>query len=778
MRRFRLANLQLQELGRCDSVAAIHVALETLPSDLNSLYNRALSQVPELYRRGVGQLLQFLLYSGVDIDKDSALDIMAVNSDCLHLHRSFKQENLMRSLRSISPIFSCLILERSSKVPHESAKIDIAHSSVKDFLEGGAQVEAFDTQFTSQEGRLDVIRVVSRYLLSVPSVFQEEQERKSRPGKTPSLRHGLRALVRKIFEETFPSDSIENDLQDVLFQLFSNMTDSSMFPDHIALKGRPALERHRKTKPDAMEYGHSPNSGLIHACALKACAGFGLINTLKLLLRHGSDLNGAFSPQSTPPLIAACCNWDSCEEIPKLLLDEGADPNVSGGRKHESALIGVIQSAFYHDTYSGTTQDLEKAETLYQKGAKIDLIAPGKWGHTVLFRLCLHQLDLRWDDHSKKYRRYDTRVVKAVLDWGADPNFRAICVELETLKDNVPRASPSGAPEEYLTPLELVLDHGTTEILRWLLEKGAIIPPNSDRDRIYWSFIYSKCAGEPALQNIVFDLLKLSPEAQVFYSRVWPLRDNRAYFLRAAISAKDHVAKTGASSWDVGLFNIPNDKDKYWLSPEYDRKFLILAFEWTYLEDADIMDEATLTVELDANGLSNLLDLGPNAWDDEISPILKRSQDVLEEVSTPGTLIWAMEQSLKLDVPIEIHLRLSPTAQVFRFRRTVNIERQLYDPSEHYLNKPILAHCRNQIIKKWTHHTGALPFALRDLQNELERPLHSQENDWTDPEPLQILKRHLDINMMSEVQQTRLFNYQSTVPDQEVTIRAWGGFKR
>lgn len=760
------------------------MALETLPNDLNTLYNRALSQIPELCRRGVGQLLQFLLYSGTEIDKQSALDIMAVNPGSLDPHESFRKENLMRSLRSISPIFSCLILERTLQDGHATVAIGIAHSSVKDFLEGGIQVEAFDTRFTCPEGEIDVIRVVSCYLLSVPSEFEEEKRKgKQDPGNLPILRRGLRALSRQIFLAIFPNQSIENRLQDLIFQVFREMSHESTFPVCFGPLNYPSTELYatdnrQPLKPQfnmKEEIPSPPNPGLVRACALKACGQFGLTKTLKLLLEQGADLNGAFSPHSTPPLVAACglgLHRACADDVPKLLLDEGADPNISGGKNRESALMAALESHSATDTKA-----LERLDLLLQRGTNIDSTSPGKWGHTVLFRICLVKVETGWDDCTHFFDEICSRAVKPLLDRGADPNSRAINVERQTLEEDEPSSLPLGAPEEYLTPLELSLKNGLSEAVKFLVDDGAMFPPNSNRDRIYWSFVCSRFTDDPIVQDVVLGFLKLSPKAQTFYTRVWPSRWEKIRFIQAAISAKDEFLKTETSSWHVDLFSVPADRGNEWFIPNVELQLLALAFEWTYLASTTVGKEATLTMEIDEVRLGHLHSLGPRAWDDEIRPTVGKFEHLLDASSTPGSLAWAIEQSLRLDITIEIHLSLSAANgdQIFRFRRTVNIERQLYDPSEYYLNKPILAHCRNQIIKKW-YRTRTIPRTLKGLRSNLKRPIRSPENNWTKPDRSR--PEFVDF-IMREVERSRLIKNRLPMQDEQTTIQAmWDRLQR
>ena len=192
-------------------------------------------------------------------------------------------------------------------------------------------------------------------------------------------------------------------------------------------------------------------------------AGENDISPVRLFLAAGMNPNARGKENRQRPAIVAAAESGSLE-IAKLLLSEGADPNLSLNPWPREAMTLL---------YAANGGHVEIVRLLLENGAKVDtkdthgitpLMAAAMRGDREIVELLLAKdadvnlrMDGKWGDGSTALMnavwRGDIEIVRALLDRGADVNI----------------------PENNETALMKAAERGHTEIVKILLDKGANI---------------------------------------------------------------------------------------------------------------------------------------------------------------------------------------------------------------------------------------------------------------------------------------------------------------
>lgn len=172
---FRWVSLQLDEFGKLNSKEAMNNALHNLPSGLDETYARSLAGVPEGHREDAILLLQLLLFSNRPLSVEEVLHALTVDpggppGSCI------RSDRLMPSMRSLSTLISSLVKEserlrrkyhgfRRHGLNRENpiTTLQIAHSSVRDYLCSDLLESALQSKFTELGARKTLVGVCLAY---------------------------------------------------------------------------------------------------------------------------------------------------------------------------------------------------------------------------------------------------------------------------------------------------------------------------------------------------------------------------------------------------------------------------------------------------------------------------------------------------------------------------------------------------------------------------------------------------------------------------------------
>ncbi|KAH7187156.1 hypothetical protein DER44DRAFT_845110 [Fusarium oxysporum] len=137
---FRWAACQLESLARCLSPAAIEIALESLPNDLNETYRRMIQSIPSEYKSSAIRLLQFLVHTKRPLTLPEAVEVIAteINQDPRGFtveRRLFQATDILRYCPSL------VIIAEVTNYVETVEELHLAHFSVKEYLLQQAQFD-------------------------------------------------------------------------------------------------------------------------------------------------------------------------------------------------------------------------------------------------------------------------------------------------------------------------------------------------------------------------------------------------------------------------------------------------------------------------------------------------------------------------------------------------------------------------------------------------------------------------------------------------------------
>lgn len=208
-----------------------------------------------------------------------------------------------------------------------------------------------------------------------------------------------------------------------------------------------------------------------------ASAKFGKMNCIKLLLKHGCDINIIDRDNGNTLLINACADTSSLDCV-LFLLDMGANINMRCGQDGWTALIYIVR--FYISSTSG----LKYIELLLDRGANINLT--NNSSSTALMYAARHCVD--------DAGVVSLECVQLLLDRGADINIQCIDEQEEYSNWNALMfASSSCETTSSIKCVELLLKYGADkEIIKsdgTILSYLDLLPEKykKKREKIYLS---------------------------------------------------------------------------------------------------------------------------------------------------------------------------------------------------------------------------------------------------------------------------------------------------
>ncbi|KAF4340702.1 hypothetical protein FBEOM_5418 [Fusarium beomiforme] len=479
---FRWAACQLETLARCLSPAAIEIALESLPNDLNETYRRMVQNIPSEYKSSAIRLLQFLVHTKRPLTLPEAVEVIATEID--QEPRGFDvKRRLFQATDILRYCPSLVIIAKITYYAETVEELHLAHFSVKEYLLKQAQFKLENasiaisktclTYLTDIRGSQSTIRRVfpmARYaaeswmdyavsaesseeiVRTTVSFLRDETtfgrwcrlyEADRRCDNKPRPR-GSRLYYACLGGLSWAARDLTTEGADVNSQggQYGNALQAASFKDNLEIM-QLLLDKGADVNAQGGEYGS----------ALQAASYRGNPEVVQLLLDKGADVNaqGGFYGNA---LCAALFNGN--RGIAQLLLDKGADVNAQGGQ---------YGNALYAASMDG---NLEIMQLLLDKGADISAQG-GKLGDALYIASLKGNLE----------------VMQLLLDKGANINaqggelgdaLQGASLEgnlelMQMLLDKGADVNAQGG--DYGNALQAASSEGNLEAVQLLLDKGA-----------------------------------------------------------------------------------------------------------------------------------------------------------------------------------------------------------------------------------------------------------------------------------------------------------------
>lgn len=424
------------------------VALQTLPTTLQEIYERILVTLRESYCfREALFMLQYVLWSETPPDVPELIDAIAVRLD---ESPGFKRENRLFELMDVVTQCSSLltIVNKSNNLDDKSRQeIHLSHSSVKEYLLSFCLAPPFDQLLSEAHARASIAKTCIRYIIDIANLQYELLEDPSGP---------MELLDVSIFPFARPAnlwthhakvvEGIDNNVVRLILELYAQKRLIHKFPDLLGLGLSCKFGLFEYTHVvDPTELMHAPHP-LIHACHW----GLQFVAQYMLDTGTGANLRGYLDS----PLHAASYNGHYV--LVRSLLQRGAI--VDGRAEHPVPLLGASRNGH-----------VDVVRILLQYGARIDAhdsdhrtaieIAASRGHHSVV-RLLL-------DSNGHYPLRSDVHAL-AILE--ATKNRQVEIVRLLTHRIDYSSVSHSRMLDSALTT---AVGHGCDEIISLLLQFGA-----------------------------------------------------------------------------------------------------------------------------------------------------------------------------------------------------------------------------------------------------------------------------------------------------------------
>lgn len=469
--RFRWASLQLDSLGSLGSSAKIEEALADLPEGLDDIYARSLREIPKRHRDDAVRILEIILASRRVLSVDAVLELTSVDLKASPGH-SINPSKRMKDLAPFSSIMSVLIKRKPTQFERTSDYIEIAHSSVRDYLLSGTPELSLKVGFSEISSRASLLRACLAYWESIKPHYAGRQKSFS-VGQYLCYEWQAHARDEDVGKEAY---------EDILKCLLHN--GSLGFRDRRIwyCTGPPLYSASRLGFPSIveglLEHGINPNEPGGKAGVIAAMRTTSYYKTKVIEFQVDPEetigrLNDKYSYGPTESALMSAC-FAGHRSIVRMLLDYGAEVHVG-------------QHSLLHTTCPGSGDNNEESrlaivQMLIEKGVDVNaeggentyvLHAASRDGNSKIVELLLKN----GADVNAKNRDHETALyvacgrggnpdtVRVLLNYGADSNakggeystpLRLACL----LGDAVPGGPADKRMESYNSIVKMLLDHG------------------------------------------------------------------------------------------------------------------------------------------------------------------------------------------------------------------------------------------------------------------------------------------------------------------------------
>ena len=495
--RFRWVFCQLDTLRRC-MPSTIRKALDELPITLDDTYERALQGIPKEKWQHAHRLFQCLVAGIRPFRVEELAEIFAIKFDgdrALNLLEGWRPEHPEEAVLSACSTLITIVDNNGSKIAQFS------HFSVKEYLTSDRLKTAEIGNICNYHISLDAAHtILARACLTVLLQLDESVD-KERLATFP-----LAFYAAQYWTDHAKFEDVALRIQDDIERLFNPCSPYlaawvwiyDMDMEYVQRSTGPFGEQH-PSLPNATALYYMSLCGFSelakHTCMhvedvnvksgyfgtpLQAASYKGHIDVVRELLDHGANVNTTYKDNETsrftydkhpprfiydkqlprftydkqPPLILAFLGRHL--EIMRLLLERGADVNVSPGSR------GLLLH------YASDSGQVEAVHLLLRHNPDVNARGPMNWtplhsasfyGHTKVVQLLLdHGADINAlsSGHNTPLRSAVSdrclEVVRLLLEHGADVNIPG---------------------QENLTPYQKAKSTRQTKVMQLLLEHGA-----------------------------------------------------------------------------------------------------------------------------------------------------------------------------------------------------------------------------------------------------------------------------------------------------------------
>jgi ankyrin repeat protein len=316
---FRWAACQLDELKTCFSRRDLHIALESLPKDLDETYAQILVRIDEDRSDVVIKILQWLAYSARPLQIEELADIITVRVDSkprVDIEARFLEPRDLLTICS-SLVTTNLELQKSAVGEMVGEQIKLAHLSVRDYLTSKRILASKASTYSIQEMRAHdlIAQICLAYLLQFGEVEQVTEFE-------PQTRYPLSKYAAEYWPYHMKASGTESkEAIQLCMELFSNSKAFDAWIDIYDTDMASSEGQMADEKPD------------LRGSPLYYAAQVGLKEPVRLLLENGSRSSQYGGIYGYALQAASAAGHDASVEI--LLQgnegNSGADPDAQGG---------------------------------------------------------------------------------------------------------------------------------------------------------------------------------------------------------------------------------------------------------------------------------------------------------------------------------------------------------------------------------------------------------------------------------------------------------------